>query len=141
MGWTQADIDKLQAKKAPELNAKAKVRAKALKRMAAEQAERLFAEVCTKAGLPTPVSEYRFHKTRKWRIDYFFRRGDLKVGLEVEGGVWIGGRHTRGKGFLGDIEKYNAAAIEGITVLRTTPSQLYTQGVADVVRWFENQEI
>jgi len=51
------------------------------------------------------------------------------------------GAGYRGKGFLGDIEKYNAAAIEGITVLRTTPSQLYTQGVADVVRWFENQEI
>ena len=53
------------------------------------------------------VKEYRFHKTRKWRFDYALP--SFKIALEVEGGVWSQGRHTRPKGFLGDIDKYNMA--------------------------------
>jgi hypothetical protein len=37
--------------------------------------------------------------------------------------VWTRGRHTRGAGFIKDIEKYNAAAIAGYRVLRCTPKQ------------------
>lgn len=140
-GWTAEAFLKVKNKNAPKQDAKAKARARSLKREAAEQANRLFAEVCVKEGLPVPKAEHKFHPTRKWRIDYFFRRGDLKLGLEIEGGAWTGGRHTRGKGFLGDIEKYNAAAIEGITILRTTPNQLFSQGVSDVVKWFKSQEL
>jgi len=64
------------------------------------------------------VPEFRFHLTRKWRFDY--AHPVLKIALEVEGGVWSGGRHTRGKGFLGDVEKYNAAAAAGWAVFRCT---------------------
>jgi|GEM_PF-565684 len=74
------------------------------------------------AGIQAPVAEYRFHRTRKWRFDYAWP--DFKVALEIEGGVWTGGRHTRGAGFLRDIEKYNAAAVAGWTVLRCTPDTL-----------------
>lgn len=49
---------------------------------------------------------------------------DALVALEVEGGVWTGGRHTRGAGFLADMEKYNEAARLGWRVLRCTPSTL-----------------
>jgi hypothetical protein len=48
------------------------------------------------------------------------------VALEVEGGVWSQGRHTRPKGFLADMEKYNAMACAGILLLRTTPEKLLT---------------
>lgn len=84
----------------------------------------LFALACPRFGLPAPVQEYRFHPTRKWRIDYYFEANGRRVGLEVEGGVWTGGRHTRAKGFLGDMEKYNAAAMLGIQIIRTTPTNL-----------------
>ena len=70
------------------------------------------------------VKEYRFHPTRRWRFDYALPQH--KVAVEVEGGVWTGGRHIRPKGFLGDVEKYNAAAVLGWKVLRVTPSQLMT---------------
>ena len=60
-----------------------------------------------------------------WRFDYAFP--DFKVALEVEGGVFTGGRHTRSLGFLNDIEKYNAAAVLGWTVVRTVPDELYTE--------------
>lgn len=41
-----------------------------------------------------------------------------KVAVEIEGGTFAGGRHTRGVGFRGDLEKYNTAALKGWLVLR-----------------------
>lgn len=84
----------------------------------------LFPDACVQFGLPRPTPEYRFHPVRKWRIDYYFEANGRKVGLEVEGGIWTGGRHTRGKGFAGDMEKYNAAGAMGITIVRVTPGDL-----------------
>lgn len=88
-----------------------------------------FADLCVAAGLPRPVTEYRFHPERRWRFDYALP-GRLMIALEVEGGVWTGGRHTRGAGYLGDVDKYNEAALLGWLVLRCTPSKLRTQGLA-----------
>jgi len=62
------------------------------------------------------ILEYKFHDTRKWRIDIFIP--DLKVAIELEGGVYTHGRHTRPKGFLADIEKYNKISILGLKLLR-----------------------
>ena len=69
------------------------------------------------------VKEFKFHPVRKWRFDYAIP--EHKIALEVEGGVWTGGRHTSPKGFLGDIEKYNTATLMGWRVFRTTPEDLY----------------
>lgn len=69
-------------------------------------------------GLPEPIREYRFHPTRRWRVDYAWP--ESKVMAEVEGGTWSGGRHTRGGGFEKDCEKYNAAALDGWFVYRFT---------------------
>lgn len=70
------------------------------------------------------VKEYKFHPVRKWRFDYAIP--SALVALEVEGGVWTGGRHINPKGFLGDMEKYNTATLMGWSVYRTTPDDLYT---------------
>jgi very-short-patch-repair endonuclease len=67
-------------------------------------------------------TEYRFHEKRKWRFDYALV--EQRIAIEVEGGVWTGGRHTRGAGFLKDVEKYNEAAVRGWMVIRVTPDQL-----------------
>ena len=69
-------------------------------------------------GLPVPESEYKFHDFRKWRFDFAYP--SKMVAIEVEGGVYNQGRHTRPKGFEGDCQKYNAAAMEGWVVLRFT---------------------
>ena len=79
------------------------------------------------AGLPEPEREYRFHDTRKWRFDFAWPLDQLAV--EVEGGVWTKGRHTRGAGFIKDCEKYNAAAELGWIVLRY-PAPLIHSGEA-----------
>lgn len=66
--------------------------------------------------------EYKFHPTRKWRADFLIT--GTKILIEVEGGIWSGGRHTRGKGFLGDMKKYNEAAMMGFSVLRFSTEQV-----------------
>lgn len=66
--------------------------------------------------------EYKFHAKRKWRADFWII--GTKILVEVEGGIWSGGRHTRAKGYLGDMEKYNAAAILGFKVLRFDTQQV-----------------
>lgn len=77
------------------------------------------------------VTEHRFHPKRLWRFDIAFP--DLKIAVEVEGGVWSNGRHTRGSGFINDMEKYNAATSMGWYLLRTTPDFLLSGKFLDVV--------
>ncbi|MGL6121415.1 MAG: hypothetical protein ACRC0V_13040 [Fusobacteriaceae bacterium] len=66
-------------------------------------------------------SEYKFLKTRKFRFD--FAQKELKIAIEIEGGVYTNGRHTRGKGFISDMQKYNLATLNGWQLLRFTPQQ------------------
>lgn len=66
--------------------------------------------------------EHRFHPTRRWRFDAAFP--DRRIAIEIDGAVWAGGRHTRGKGFISDMEKLNAAAMLGWAVYRFTPDQV-----------------
>ena len=77
--------------------------------------------------LPVPEREYRFHDTRKWRFDFAYP--DKQIAIEVEGGVYKNGRHTRGKGFTNDCEKYNAATELGWRVFRYTTAMV-NQGLA-----------
>ena len=80
--------------------------------------------------------EYKFHPTRKWRADFLI--SNTKILIEVEGGIWSQGRHTRGTGYIGDMEKYNAAAILGFQVLRFSTQQvksgLAVQQIEQLVR-------
>lgn len=75
--------------------------------------------------------EFRFHPTRKWRFD--FAHEELKIAIEIEGAVWVRGRHTRGKGYLADMEKYNTAQSMGWRVFRYAPNQT-TLLLADMER-------
>jgi len=85
-----------------------------------------FDQQCRMAGLPVPTPEYLFARSmkRRWRFDWAFV--EQQVAVEVEGGAFMvgGGRHTRGAGFVRDLEKYNHATILGWRVLRVTPQQI-----------------
>jgi hypothetical protein len=97
----------------------------------------IFKELLRSLDIPLPETEHKFHPTRKWRFDYAWPR--YKIALEVEGGVWTGGRHTRPKGFLGDVEKYNHAAAMGWRILRTTPGNLIKAETAQLIKQSINQ--
>lgn len=73
------------------------------------------------SALPASEPEYEFALAigRKWRFDHAWP--EWKVAAEREGGVWTGGRHTRPKGFLGDLDKYNHCAVMGWMLVRYTP--------------------
>jgi very-short-patch-repair endonuclease len=73
-------------------------------------------------GLPEAEREHRFHPTRLWRFDFAFVA--FHVAAEIEGGIWIGGRHVQAAGYEADSEKYAEAARLGWVVLRFTPGQV-----------------
>jgi hypothetical protein len=100
--------------------------------------------VCAPKGSPPPVEEHCFAAgsfapngsdeptskargttgptRRRWRFDFAWP--EQLVAVELEGGIWTGGAHTRGKHYQSDCEKYNAAALRGWRVLRYTTDDL-----------------
>jgi hypothetical protein len=94
-----------------------------------------FDRLCTNLGLPTPVPEFRFHAARKWRFDWAWPgANEGPLALEIEGGVFMQGRHSRGAGMVKDMEKYNEAAVMGWRVLRVTPKDLESAATFDLLR-------
>jgi len=91
------------------------------------------------AGLPAPERELRIAalatggtgsgvRARRaaaglndWRFDIAWPHA--KVAIEVDGGGWAGGRHSRGQGIESDCAKLSTAVALGWRVLRVTPKQ------------------
>ena len=63
-----------------------------------------------------PEREFLFASPRKWRFDFCFPQHKLAV--EIDGGIWQAGRHSRATGFENDCRKLNMAAKLGYRVLR-----------------------
>ena len=89
------------------------------------------------AGLPMPRLEYHFAKPkpwqrRKWAFDFAWP--NYRVALEVEGGIWVQGRHVRGKGYENDCRKYSVAAIAGWAVIRATQRMLENGEAIEMVK-------
>lgn len=82
--------------------------------------------------------EVAFHPTRKWRFDFACEK--LMLAIEIEGGVWSKGRHTRPQGYTNDLEKYNNAVLLGWRVLRFTPEQLLTSSTLETIQKAKNFE-
>lgn len=83
-------------------------------------------------GLPKPEWEFRFHPERKWRFDLCFV--EHKLAIEIQGGLWTRGRHTRGAALLKEYEKLNAAAALSWRILFVTPDQLCTQSTVSLIK-------
>ena len=84
------------------------------------QAELLLAAQLEQAGIPF-IKEFVVAPPRKYRCDFFIGH-DLLV--EVEGGGWIGGHHSRGKGLEDDCENSALATGRGYRFMRVTPAQV-----------------
>jgi very-short-patch-repair endonuclease len=80
---------------------------------------------------PTLTPEYRFHSTRQWRADYAHIES-LTI-IEIDGGVWSGGRHNRGQGYIDDCRKLNAAAALNWTVFRIATGMVSVDDVEPII--------
>lgn len=69
---------------------------------------------------------------RDWRFDFACHQVCLAV--EIEGGAWVGGRHTRGKGFEDDLRKYGAAMRLGWTIYRCSHSMVRSGEAYDTIQ-------
>lgn len=58
------------------------------------------------------------------RFTWDFADESRRLLLEVQGGVWNGGKHGRGSGIAKDTEKLNLATIHGWRVMQFTPDQV-----------------
>lgn len=76
------------------------------------------------------LQQHQFHQTRKWRFDFAWPAE--KLALEVDGGTWVAGRHSRGAGMAADCEKQAAAVIAGWRVLRCTTDHVKS---GEAARW------
>jgi len=123
----KAGVLKPKRKTKPLCNSKQKVALNALKCNFD-----LFCKVCKSTFNIDVEMEYKFHPTRKWRYDYAII--SKHIAIEVEGGVWSGGRHTTGKGFLGDCEKYNSGTLMGWRIFRVTPQTLMTTATMNMIK-------
>ena len=57
---------------------------------------------------------------RRFRVDFLIDR----LVVECEGGIWIKGGHSTGKGITRDIEKGNLLTLNGYSVLRFTKDMI-----------------
>ena len=113
---------------------KLKIKLKARPVSASEELFVLHLKACRLAV----VREHQFHDSRKWRFDFAFL--DEKLAVEIEGGAWSNGRHTRGAGFVGDMEKYNAAVVLGWKILRFTPEAVKSGRAIEIVKMVLSSE-
>lgn len=100
--------------------------------------ESRFASLWDALGGVELVREFRFDKTRRWRAD--FASESARVLIEVEGGVWRGGRHTNPQGFINDAEKYLAATLQGWSVIRLVGEQLNPATLRQVVDYVRERD-
>lgn len=116
--------------------------------------DRLFDALCEAHGLEKPVREYAFAvweggnnstcshpgqqyvceycaaTRRRWRFDYLF---DGWLALEVQGGLFVKGRHARGAALLEEHEKLWNAVLLGYSVVFCVPQQVATGAICPII--------
>ena len=89
-------------------------------------------------GGPLLDAEVRFHPQRRWRFDYCHI--DTKTAIELEGGIYSNGRHTRASGYQKDCEKYNAAQVLGYTVFRLATGMITPDNIQPIIKHIAERE-
>ena len=81
------------------------------------------------------LTQYEFWPGRKWRFDFaIMRMGPYMLAIEVQGGIFSGGRHTRGAALEDEYEKLAHAAIRGWTVMPVSGGQIKSGKAIDWIR-------
>lgn len=75
--------------------------------------------------------EYRFMPGRRYRFDFCWP--EKMLAIELQGGIWTGGRHTRGNGYESDCLKTLEAVLLGWRVIPATPSMVKSGALLNAV--------
>ena len=78
------------------------------------------------------VRELRAIPGRRFRIDFAWP--DLKLAVEVQGGLWTRGRHSRPMGIVKDYEKFNLLTLHGWRVLLLTSLDVRGEKGLEMIR-------
>lgn len=83
------------------------------------------------AGLPEPEREVLLVPGRRFRADFLWR--ERRLWLDVQGGQWVAGHHSRGSSVEGDAEKISLATIAGWRPLIATTSMVKSGKALELV--------
>lgn len=98
------------------------------------KAEELLAAHLRAAGIQHK-RQHRWHPTRRFAADFAFDEGVTTTLLvEVDGGLFVRGRHSRGPAREADMERDAEAMMLGWTVLRVSPRHVKT---GKALAWIE----
>ena len=76
--------------------------------------------------------EYKFHPKRRWRLDFAWV--DQKIGVEVEGGIWLPrSGHNTGVGISRDVEKGNSLTLLGWKLIRVTGKMIKSGEALNII--------
>jgi hypothetical protein len=137
-GWTQADIDRIQAERRRPVQQVAQNATSSLRTPTGaaisgrttsgrvDLADALLGQIKA-LELPCPIRDFVFHPVRRWKMDLAWV--SLKVSCEVDGNEWAQtngtkGRHGGAKGMQSDCEKLNEALLLGWKPFRFVGSQV-----------------
>lgn len=131
-GWTAAAVERLTGEKV--LSKPTKNIPKNIPDYAGEL------QAALKALGIESVREYKFLHDRRFRFDLAIPQA--MIAIELEGGIFSRGRHTRGKGYANDAKKYNLAVRHGWKLFRYTTADfkdsLWAYVVAEEIKAFLN---
>lgn len=93
--------------------------------------EDLFIQICAEKLDPVE-REFRAFPPRRFLVDFAWT--ELKISVEVEGGVFNHGWHMTISGYLKDIEKANLAALNGWLHLRYAADKVRNGTAIDQIK-------
>ena len=99
--------------------------------MSTSSLEKYLAAMLDEEGIEY-VAEYKFHPVRRWRFDIAIPAH--KLAIEVQGGIYIHGRHTRGNALEDEYAKINTAVAMGWRVLFATTRLISSGAIVDFVK-------
>lgn len=87
--------------------------------------------------------EVRVCKEWRWRFDFAERvkpKHRPQIACEIDGGLWIQGRHSRGAGRQSDMDKINTALTLGFCVFVFSPQDVLSGKAKEFIRlWLDRQ--
>jgi very-short-patch-repair endonuclease len=111
---------------------------KQVEREIRENFARQFESVWNRLGGPTLIKEFKFCAERDWQNDYLHEAS--KTIIELDGGVWTGGRHVRPQGFINDCIKLNVASLADYRVIRIPTGFATDNYLGQIIEYIQSKE-